>query len=75
MKQLRMRSKHVRIELENKYSAVPAAIWKTLLKHAVCNYCVGEDAKHFLFAVNTVIMLHDLFHFVDDYLLNNTKYK
>lgn len=47
----------------------------TLLKHAVCNYCVWEDAKHFLFAVNTVIMLRDLFHFVDDYLLNNIKYK
>lgn len=30
MKQLRMRSKHVRIELEYKHSAFPAAICKTL---------------------------------------------
>lgn len=56
MKQLS--SKRVRVELENKHSGFSPALCKdSLFEHEMYDYYMWEDAKHFLFDVNTVIML------------------
>lgn len=73
MKQLR--SKYVRIELENKHSAFSAALCKIVFWNMKYVIIMCEKMQRSLFDVNPVVMLHVLFHSsVDDYGLTYTLY-